>query len=396
MLLDIIAHGYLHASFWEIVLLAFLMTHVTIVAITVYLHRHQAHRALELHPMVSHFFRLWLWMSTGMVTKEWVAIHRKHHAKCETPEDPHSPQIYGIKKVLLEGAELYRAESHNADTMTTYGKGTPDDWLESAIYTGRRDRGIKIMLLIDVLLFGVAGIAVWGVQMIWSPVWAAGVINGLGHWWGYRHYEVPDASTNIFPIGILIGGEEFHNNHHTYPNSAKLSSRWWEFDIGWFYIRLLSLVKLAAVKKVAPTPLLVAGKTAVDLDTVRAIVVNRFQIMYRYRKDVIARVVKDEMAKADESLRTLIGKAKKLLVREESLLDEEARAKLQSVINTNDTLNTIYLFKQQLQELWQRSTSSQETMLHALQDWCRRAQETRIKALEEFAHGLSSYTLRPA
>jgi len=396
MLIEIFVNGYLQASFWEIVLYVLAVTHLTIVSVTVFLHRFQAHRALELHPVMSQGFRVWLWLSTGIVTKEWVAIHRKHHAKCETAEDPHSPQLFGIRKVLWQGAELYRAEAKNTQTLQSYGMGTPDDWLEKYIYTGARYWGVSAMLLINVFLFGLVGIAIWGIQMIWIPFWAAGVINGIGHWWGYRHYEVPDASTNIFPIGILIGGEEFHNNHHTYPNSAKLSSRWWEFDIGWFYIRLMALFKLAAVKKVAPRPVIAADKTELDVDTVRAVILNRFQVMYRFRKDVIATVVKDEMAKADKSLGVLISRAKKLLVREESLLDEEARAKLQSVISSNDALNTIYQFKQQLQALWQRSATSQENLLHALEDWCRRAQATRIKALEDFAQSLSQYTVRTA
>ena len=395
MFLDTLINGYLHASVWEVVVFTLVVTHITIVAVTVFLHRYQAHRALEMHPALSHFFRFWLWLSTGMVTREWVAIHRKHHAKCETAEDPHSPQIYGIRKVLWQGSELYRTESNRSETLETYGKGTPDDWLERQVYTGRRNRGILLMFLIDVFLFGLAGIAVWGVQMVWIPFWAAGVINGIGHWWGYRHYEVPDASTNVFPIGILIGGEEFHNNHHTYPNSAKLSSRWWEFDIGWFYIRLGELLRLTSVKKVAPTPLL-GERKAVDLDTVSAVVLNRFQVMYRYRKDVITRVVKEEMGKADASLRALLQRGRRLLAREESLLDADARARLATMIERNDKLNTIYQFKQQLQELWKRSAANQEVLLQALQDWCRRAQATGIKALEEFAQSLTRYTLRPA
>lgn len=382
--------GLLSATVWEALLYLALATHITIASVTIFLHRHQAHKALELHPLVSHFFRLWLWLTTGMVTKQWVAIHRKHHAKCETPEDPHSPQIYGLKKVLLEGAELYRAEASHQETMDTYGIGTPDDWLERKVYSPHPYLGIALMLVIDVLLFGFLGIALWGVQMIWIPFWAAGVINGVGHYWGYRHYEVPDASTNIFPVGILIGGEEFHNNHHTYPNSARLSSKWWEFDIGWFYIRTLERLRLARVTKVAPKVVL-GPVRSVDMDTLRALVRNRFQVMYRYRRMVIRRVVRDELARADASYRQLIQRARKLLVREESLLDDKGRARLRQVLERNERLQLIYQFKQRLQDIWRQTSHSQEEMLAALQDWMKQARATGIAALEEFAEHLSRY-----
>lgn len=392
MLID----GILQASFWETVLFTLVVTHITIASVTIFLHRHQAHRALELNAVVSHFFRLWLWLTTGMVTREWVAIHRKHHAKCETPEDPHSPQIYGIRKVLWQGAELYRAEAENPQTLDTFGKGTPDDWVERNVYSRFKLGGVFVMLGLDVLLFGLAGIAIWGIQMIWIPFWAAGVINGIGHWWGYRHYEVTDASTNVFPVGILIGGEEFHNNHHTFPSSAKLSSRWWEFDIGWFYIRMLELFRLAQVKKVAPKPAFGPRKALVDLDTVSALLTNRFQVMYRFRKDVISRVLRDELRRVDASYHRILKRAQGLLAREETLLDEAAKVKLQSAFQHSEKLETIYRFKQQLQAIWQRSASSHETLVHSLQDWCKRAEATGIRALQDFAQGLTCYSLRTA
>jgi stearoyl-CoA desaturase (delta-9 desaturase) len=249
-----------------VVLITLALTHVTIVTVTVFLHRSQAHRALDLHPAVNHFFRFWLWLTTGMVTREWVAVHRRHHAKCETPEDPHSPQVLGLGKVMSEGAELYKAAADDGETLSRYGHGTPDDWLERNLYGRFTWHGVGLLLILDVLLFGVYGITMWAVQMLWIPFFAAGVINGVGHFWGYRNFETADAATNIVPWGILIGGEELHNNHHAFPSSARLSSKWWELDIGWFYIRLLGALGLARVKKVAPEPR-ADGDGVIDMDT---------------------------------------------------------------------------------------------------------------------------------
>lgn len=388
--------GLLHASFWQMVLFALVVTHVTIAAVTIYLHRHQAHRALELNPIVSHFFRFWLWLTTGMRTKDWVAVHRKHHAKCETIDDPHSPQVLGIKTVMWRGAELYHKEAEDVQTLEQYGKGTPDDWLERKLYTPYAMLGIALMFFIDVLLFGAAGLTIWAVQMIWIPFWAAGVINGIGHWWGYRNYECEDAATNIVPVGILIGGEELHNNHHTYPNSAKLSSKWWEFDIGWMYIRLLQFVRLAQVRKVPPKPFLVASKLRVDMDTVKAVVINRFQVMARYCRIVILPVLKEELHRADVSYRLMVRRGRKLLVRDERLLDAEARHTLEKLLETNQTLNTVYRFKQQLQEIWKRHSAKQDELLKHLQEWCKQAEETGIRALQEFARSLPRYSLQTA
>ncbi|MEW8396853.1 MAG: fatty acid desaturase, partial [Candidatus Thiodiazotropha sp.] len=225
-------NGLFDLSLSGFILLTLVLTHITIVSVTVYLHRHQAHRALDLHPLLSHFFRFWLWLTTGMVTREWVAIHRKHHAKCETESDPHSPQTRGLGKVLWQGAELYQEEAGNPETLERYGKGTPDDWLERKLYQRHNYSGILLLLLLEIILLGPAGITLWAIQMIWIPFWAAGVINGIGHYWGYRNFEIPNASTNIVPWGIFIGGEELHNNHHAFASSAKLSNRWWEFDLG--------------------------------------------------------------------------------------------------------------------------------------------------------------------
>lgn len=387
--------GLLDFSVLGYVIATLLLTHVTIASVTIFLHRHQAHRALELHPLVSHFFRFWLWLTTGMVTKQWVAVHRKHHAMCETEEDPHSPQIYGIRKVLWEGAELYRAEAAKPETLEKYGRGTPDDWLERNVYSRFTWLGVTLMLLIDLVLFGIAGVSIWAVQMLWIPFWAAGVINGIGHWWGYRNFETADASTNIVPWGIVIGGEEMHNNHHAYPSSAKFSNKGWEFDIGWWYIRLLAFLGLARVRRVAPKPVLVPGKSRVDMDTVRAIIANRFHVMADYGRKVVVPVLREEYRKADGSCRALYRRARRVLLRDETRLDEVARDRLKAVLDSSQALRTVYQYQHRLRELWNRTANSPDNLLQALQEWCRQAEATGIKALQDFAQSLRSYALQP-
>ena len=388
-IINLLANGVLGFSVWGFIAVALVMTHITIVAVTVYLHRHQAHRALELHPIPSHFFRFWLWLTTGMVTKAWSAIHRKHHAKCETEEDPHSPQVLGIKKVFWEGSELYRKEAKNQETLNKYGHGSPDDWIERNIYTRHSRYGIVLMLIVDILLFGAAGISIWAVQMIWIPITAAGIINGVGHYWGYRNYEPEDASTNVSPWGILIGGEELHNNHHAFPGSAKLSSKPWEFDIGWFYIRVLEIMGLARVKKVAPEPVIMPGKQEADLETLRAVIVNRLHVLSHYCRDVIVPVFKDELDKVGSP----VERAKRLLVRDQSLMDDTAKKRLDSVLERSVALKTVYQHKLSLQKIWQRSNSTQETLLHSLEQWCKEAEATGIKRLQDFALSLRGYAL---
>jgi stearoyl-CoA desaturase (delta-9 desaturase) len=344
---------------------------------------------------LSHFFRLWLWLTTGMVTKEWVAIHRKHHAKVETVEDPHSPQIYGINAILWTGVQFYKKEARNQETLDKYGLGTPDDWIERHLYSTHPTLGIILMLAIDLVLFGpLVGPFVWGVQMLWIPFFAAGVINGIGHYWGYRSFEVPDASTNIVPIGILIGGEEMHNNHHAFASSAKFSVKWWEFDIGWMYIRLFDRLGLARVKKVAPKPVIDPTKQAVDKDTLVAVITHRFQVMARYARYVIIPVLKEELQKGDESWRSAYRCARGWLVRDDALVTEASRRKLEKLLEGNSRIKTVYQYKQRLQALWGRSTATQEALLQSLQDWCKQAEATGIKALQDFARNLKGYTLR--
>lgn len=225
------------------------VTHITIVCVTLYLHRGQAHRGINFNPVISHLMRLWLWLTTGMNTKAWVAIHRKHHRYCEQPEDPHSPQVHGILKVLFGGAFLYAHAAKDKTMLSSYGAGTPDDWIERKLYTPYTWLGVGLMLVIDCLLFGYWGLIIWLVQMIWIPFWAAGVVNGIGHYWGYKNGQTQDASKNIFPVGIIIGGEELHNNHHLNPASVKLSKKWFEFDIGWFWLSVLRFCNLAKLNR---------------------------------------------------------------------------------------------------------------------------------------------------
>jgi len=393
-LLDVLFAGLLDLPWWGYVLATLALTHITIASVTIYLHRHQAHRALELHPVASHFFRFWLWLTTGTVTREWASIHRKHHAKCETEDDPHSPQILGIKKVLLEGAELYRKEAKNLETLAKYGRGTPDDWLEHNLYARHSMLGIMLMLVIDVLLFGAIGITVWAVQMAWIPVTAAGIINGAGHYWGYRNFQPADASTNIVPWGILIGGEELHNNHHTFIGSAKLSNKWYEFDIGWMYIRCMSTLGLAEVKRVAPRVRLDTAKTVCDIDTVSAVLANRYEVLAKYAK-LLQRTYHEEIAQLRLRMPDLgkvdLKRVKHWLHIDETGLSEQEKLKLSLVIQTSQKLNIAYTLRRDLIAIWHRSTATKEQMVKDLEDWCHRAEASGIEALQQFSRRLRNY-----
>jgi stearoyl-CoA desaturase (delta-9 desaturase) len=398
-ILSFISGGLLHASWWQIVLFTLITTHLTIVSVTVFLHRSQAHRGLDLHPAVMHFFRFWLWLTTGMVTKEWVSIHRKHHAKCEREGDPHSPMLFGIWKVLFRGAELYRQESSNKETMAKFGHGTPDDWLERNVYSVHSLLGVMITLAIDVSLFGALGLTVWAVQMMWIPFWAAGVVNGVGHYWGYRNYASPDTSTNVFPWGIIIGGEELHNNHHAHGTSAKFSSKWYEFDIGWCYIRMLSFFGLAKVKKVAPKLKLEPGaKPMIDLRTLQGVITHRYEVMARYA-DVVKSVAQQELVKLKPARRegspdcnwTMLRRVRRWVHRSEDVLQPEQVAEVDQAIARNQSLSTLVQMRRELGRLWESSSASSEQLLSDLQAWCQRAQQSGIEGLEQFAHRLRRY-----
>jgi stearoyl-CoA desaturase (delta-9 desaturase) len=388
--------GLLNLSLWGYIGITMVLTHITIASVTIFLHRHQAHNALTLHPTMSHFFRFWLWMTTGMVTKEWVAVHRKHHAKCETEDDPHSPQIEGIWKVLLGGVGLYRAAIRNGDAIEHYGKGTPDDWLERHVYSRFRYLGVVAMAALDVLLFGAVGLIIFAVQMVWIPFWAAGVINGLGHFWGYRNCETTDASRNLSPIGVLIGGEELHNNHHAYAQSAKLSNKPWEIDIGWLYIKILALLGLARVRRVVPKVRIARNKQVVDLATLQAVVRDRYHILTLYGRKVIRPVVRAERCGGRGDERAFFRRVCKLMTREDLKLDTRALATLNDALQNSQTLETVYRFKVQLKAVWRHSPRDGTKRMERLKTWCTEAERSGIKALQDFAELLRGYTLQPA
>jgi len=393
LVLDFLLNGVTHASGWQILLFTLAVTHITIAGVTIFLHRCQAHRALDLHAIPSHFFRFWLWLTTGMVTKEWAAIHRKHHAKCETVEDPHSPVTRGIETVVFEGAELYRTEAKNRETIEKYGHGTPDDWIEHNVYTKHSALGVALMLIINVALFGVLGLTVWAVQMAWIPVTAAGIINGIGHYWGYRNYDCKDASTNILPIGIIIGGEELHNNHHTFGTSAKLSAKWYEFDIGWMYISILAFLGFAKVKKVAPEPKFDRQKLVADLDTLQSVVANRYDVMAKYARSLRS-AWRDEVGqiRATSSLEDgFLKTAKKLLQREPASLESNQQQQLSELFEHSNVLKTMHEMRVELGAIWERSHSTSDQLLQQLRDWCARAEASGIRSLQEFSLRLRSY-----
>jgi stearoyl-CoA desaturase (Delta-9 desaturase) len=386
-------YGFLNLSFWGYVLVTFLMVQFTFMGVTLYLHRDATHRSLDLHPALRHAFRFWLWMSSGIVTKEWVAVHRKHHAKCETAEDPHSPVIFGLKKVLLEGAELYQVQARNPETQEKFGRGTPDDWMERNVYGRYRNFGIVLMIIIDLLLFGVPGIIVLAVQMLANPLMAAGVINGIGHYYGYRNFECPDAARNVMPWGLLVAGEELHNNHHAFPSSAKFSVQGWEFDMGWLYIRVFQAFGLARVIRVAPAPAKVAPRVHIDLETVRAVIVNRMHVLRAYTRSVTIPVFREELRAAGGRLS---GRVKKLLVREPVLLDNQAKSRLREVLASNQALQTVHEFRERLAVMWSGANMSNEKLVAHLKEWIAQAEASRIKVLQDFAATLRGYAMQPA
>ena len=389
-------NGLVSLPWWGYIAVTLVLTHITIVSVTLYLHRCQAHCALDLHPVLSHFFRFWLWVTTGMVTKEWVAIHRKHHAKTETEEDPHSPYTKGIAKVFWQGAELYQEEAKNIETLKKYGHGTPNDWLERNIYARFSFIGLSISFVLNIVLFGPIGLTIWAVQMMWIPLFAAGVINGIGHYWGYRNFETEDGSTNIINLGLIIGGEELHNNHHAYPSSAKFSSKWWEIDLGWFYIRMFSAVGLAKVLRRAPQPTRLINKDIIDLETAKAMVSSQLHIMAEYPQKVTLPTFHAELPSFEGRYKKLINQMRTALVREDSRMKPLQKEYLQELLQNSEALQTVYEFRRRLQELWNETYASHERMIQAIIQWCKEAEATGIKVLQDFAQSLRGYALQPA
>jgi stearoyl-CoA desaturase (delta-9 desaturase) len=384
--------GYFSAlPFWQYAVITFVLTHLTAISVTLYLHRCQAHRSIELHSAVSHFFRFWLWLTTSIITKEWVAVHRKHHTKVETVDDPHSPIIHGIAKVFFEGAELYRHTiHHDTHLLERYGNGTPEDAVENYLYSRLSNLGIFILLILQVFCLGLPGLIIWAIQMMWVPLAAAGVINGIGHYWGYRNFETQDASRNILPLGLLCGGEELHNNHHTYANSAKFSVHWWEFDYGWLVIRFLGFCGLAKPHFVPPKLAYVQEKTAIDAETLRALMRNRFQVLSQYSKKVILPVLREEKRQATPQSKALLARARTLLVRDASLIDAHGHQKLATTLAQFNKLSTAYQLRVQLQNLWKQTTATQKELIESLHQWCQQAETSGIQALQNFVTHLKS------
>lgn len=395
-LLDFSLGYFSKMPWWGYCLYTLIVTQTTIFSVTLYLHRNQSHRALELHPIISHFFRFWLWLTTGMLTKQWVAIHRKHHTKVETVDDPHSPMIFGIKKVFFQGAELYReAPKKDPQLLERYGNGTPDDWVERYVYTGLNRYGVFTMLAINFFLFGFVGLSIWALQMLWIPLFAAGIINGVGHYWGYRNFETPDTSRNLLPWALITGGEELHNNHHTYANSAKFSVKWWEFDIGWLMIRLLQTLGLAKPNYVPPKPAFVREKTTIDAETIKALMRNRFHLLAEYSSKVIMPVLREEKRKAKNQGKDLLLRARSLLIRDTSFMDQPSQEQLKNTLAQFKNLSAAYQFRLKLQNLWQQTAATQKELIEALCQWCQQAETSGIKALKDFAKHIKTYTLQP-
>lgn len=386
--------GLWDLSLWGYVVVTFLMVQFSMMAVTLYLHRDQAHRAIDLHPVLRHIFRLWVWMTSGMLTRDWVAVHRKHHALVEKEGDPHSPVVFGLRKVLTEGAELYQVETRNQDTLDKYGRGCPDDWIERNIYCRYKNAGLVSMAIIDLAVFGVAGITIFAIQMLAMPVCAAGIINGLGHARGYRNFESDDASTNLTPVAIFIGGEELHNNHHAFPTSAKFSVRWWEFDIGWLYISVFRALGLCKIRRVAPTPFVAESPRSVDLETLKAVLQNRMHVFRDFSRQVTLPVLRREIRA--NRLDTALRKARTALLRRPQLLDDNAIARRRKLLADNVALRTVNDYRQQLQDLWEQANVSNEALVKHLRDWCERAEASGIRALQEFSAHLRGYMPQPA
>lgn len=394
--LSVLAHGFTGSPFWLAASYFVLATQLTIFSVTLYLHRSQAHRGVDFHPAIAHFFRFWVWLTTAMVTKEWVAIHRKHHAKCETPEDPHSPQIYGIYQVLFHGVVLYQQARKDRQMIEQYGSGTPNDWIERTVYAHYPSLGPTLLALLLIAAFGMVGLAMWAVQMLWIPVLAAGVVNGLGHWWGYRNFETNDSSTNLTPIAFFIGGEELHNNHHAFPSSAKFALRRFEFDIGWVVIRGLEHLGLAKVTRVAPSLAIRPNIDVPDMETVKAVLAHRFSVTRDYYRGVIKPALREEAKRAGASFGRLRGRFRRALANDGRWLDPESRERLMKLVCERPLIQTILQYQRRLAETLDRSGRNGEALREAIRAWCEDAERSGIQALAEFARRLRGYQLVPA
>lgn len=390
-------NGLAGLGFWGYVVVTLLWLHATMMAVTLYYHRDQAHRAVDLHPVVRHLCRFWLWLNTGSSTREWVAVHRKHHAYCEKEGDPHSPRVFGLKRVLLEGAELYRAEARKPETVEKYAKGTPNDWLENHVYTDPAFSyvGIALLVVLDLVLFGVPGIIMIALQLSNMPLLAAGVINGLCHAKGYRNFETDDASTNLWPIGLFIAGEELHNNHHAFPTSARFSMRRHEIDMGWLHLKVLEALGLAKIRRVATPPALGAAEAVPDLDALRAIIVHRMHVLRHYTNYVTLPVLRREVESVGDDPSQVVKPAKKLLTRQPHMLDERSRQTLAALAAKHPSFATVLEYRNELKSLWEGAHTSNERLLADFRAWCQRAEASGIQCLQEFVAYLRTFRAMP-
>lgn len=380
-MLETFIHGLVPLSFIGYAIYTLVVTHITIVAITLYLHRGVCHSAIEIHPILSHFFRFWLWLTTSMRTADWVAIHRKHHAKVETDDDPHSPAVYGINKVIFQGADLYHKEKNNKETIEKYSQNCPQDWIENHVYTGRNNLGILLLFILNIVLFGTVGIIIWSIQMMWTPIFAAGGINGAGHYWGYRNYNTNDDSTNMSPIGIIIGGEELHNNHHAYPTAAKFSLRPWEFDIGWMYIKIFGSIGLCKVKRIAPKPVIQKNENTDSKIITQSLLQSKLAVITDFTQKVLKPVYRKEKFKLSF----------KLLADHPQRLNENQEIKVKALLDSNSTLHTIYTLKNRLHEILHSRQTKHEQFIETLNNWSNEAKSHGIDALDDFIVRLRSY-----
>jgi stearoyl-CoA desaturase (delta-9 desaturase) len=389
-------YGLVPLPWWGYVVWTLLWAHVSLMAITLYFHRDQAHRSVDLHPALRHFFRFWLWINTGAPTRQWVAVHRKHHALCERDGDPHSPVIYGLRRVVLQGAELYMDEARKPETVEKYGKGTPDDWLERNVY-GRFDyTGIGLLVAFDILMFGAAGIIMVAVQLATMPVLAAGIINGVCHSKGYRNFETNDASTNLWRFGLLIGGEELHNNHHAFPTSARFSLRPGELDMGWLHLKVLSALGLARIRRVASEPDLGTTSPAPDLEALRSVMINRMHVLRAYMHDVTLPVLRRECESLGSNAKAVVPRVRRWLTWHPHLLDESERRHLGELVEQLPSFNLVLKFRNELKSLWEGAHTSNERLLEDFRQWCRRAEDSGNQYLSEFAAYLRSFKPSPA
>ena len=390
---ELLINGLVDFTWVEYVAYTLVITHITIVAITLYLHRGVCHSAIEIKPILSHFFRFWLWLTTSMKTADWVAIHRKHHAKVETIDDPHSPAVFGIKNVLFRGADLYHDEKNNKETIEKYSENCPKDWVEKQIYTGRSNHGILLLFISNILLFGVVGIIIWSIQMAWTPIFAAGGINGAGHYYGYRNYDTNDDSTNIIPIAFFIGGEELHNNHHAFPTAAKFSLKSWEFDIGWFYIKLFSLFGLIKVKRLATKTIVRNPNDILDSNAAYALLKSKITVITNYSKSVLKPILITECTNANSDLKDLLKKSKATLSKQPSRISNQDTNTLQVIFDKCNSLGTAYHLKNKLYDILHSRNIKHEKFIETINEWCLEAKSTGIDCLDDFSESLKGYTV---